>query len=564
MSRSKKNPTASIDRLGTGFNRSFHTSLLLGVVQSLTVISFAGLTANLIGHLLSDTLSKADLYLILAALTTTLVIRHCAGFAQSRINLKRSVQMRDRLREHILNLSFKRGIRLNSSFRPAEMANLLTTDVEGLKDYLADYPVQKKLAIITPILILIASFSVNWLVPLILLLTTPLIPVFMMLVGRKAAEASRKNMTEMNRLGTLLEDRLRNIELLQRNHAIEPETQTLYQQSDRFRRSTLDVLKLAFLSGTILEFFAAISVALVAVYLGLFFLDKYSVGGWYGDISFAEGAFLLMLAPEYYLPLRRLGALYHAKSNAHATAEQVDHLEHLIRQQERSSGPDPVGEIATIELVQVQAGDTASPAHQPIHLQLNSGDALLIEAPSGTGKTTLLDALAGLRPLQHGCIRLNNRQTELYANPGWQAKVGYISQHPELVYGSIRDNLCLGQNYSDQELWQALDRAELKSTVESLPTRLNHYITDSGAQLSGGQIQRLAIARIFLHRPKLLLLDEPIANLDQDTAERFMSGLKFHIERGGILIMASHRSSTGFRFSHQLVLDAIPRRCSDV
>lgn len=564
MSRSKQNPTASIDSLGTGFTRSFHTAVLLGVVQSLTVISFAGLTAYLIDHLLSGSLATADIYLILTVLSATLVLRHLASFAQSRINLKRSVLMRDRLREHILNLSFKRGIRLNSSFRPAEMANLLTTDVEGLKDYLADYPVQKKLAIITPILILIASFSVNWLVPLILLLTTPLIPVFMILVGKKAAEASRQNMTEMNRLGTLLEDRLRNIELLQRNHAIEPETQTLYQQSDRFRRSTLNVLKLAFLSGTLLEFFAAVSVALVAVYLGLFFLDKYSIGAWHGDISFAEGAFLLMLAPEYYLPLRRLGALYHAKSNARATAEQVEHLEYLVRQQEDGSPPDPISEINTIELVQVQAGDTARPAHQPISLQLNSGDALLIEAPSGTGKTTLLDSLAGLRPLQHGCIRLDNKQVELYANPGWQARVGYISQHPELVYGSIRDNLCLGQDYSDKELWQALDRAELKSTIESLPTQLNHYITDSGAQLSGGQIQRLATARIFLHRPKLLLLDEPMANLDQDTAEQFMSGLTFHTERGGILIMASHRLSTGFRFSHRLVLDAIARSNSDV
>ncbi len=554
MSRSKHNPTASIDQLSSDSNRSLQTSVLLGIVQSLTVIGFAWLVATLIDKLLSDSLEKSDLPILLTILALILAVRHLTGYLQSRINLKRSVLIRDRLREHILNLSFQRGIRLTSSFKPAEMANLLTSEVEGLKDYLAEYQVQKKLAVITPVLILIASLTVNWLVPLILLLTTPLIPIFMILVGKKAAEASRKNMTEMNRLGTLLEDRLRNIELLQRNRAVEPESEQLYQQSDRFRRSTLGVLKLAFLSGTLLEFFAAVSVALVAVYLGLFFLGKYSLGSWGDTLSFAQGAFLLMLAPEYYLPLRKLGALYHAKSNARATAEQVEHLESLIKQQEEHIGTQTINDFNSIVLKQIQSGEPSRPAHKAISLALNSGDSLLIEAPSGTGKTTLLDSLAGLRPIAQGSVQIDGESTDIYANPNWQSKIGYISQHPELVYGSIRENLCLGHQYTDQELWAALERAELKATVEALPSQLEHYITDSGAQMSGGQIQRLAIARIFLHRPKLLLLDEPIANLDQDTADQFMAGLRFHTEQGGILIMASHRLSTHFNFTQTIEL----------
>ena len=168
------------------------------------------------------------------------------------------------MREQILSLSFKTGISLFPAFKPAQLANLLTSEVDKLKEYYAEFKIQKQMAVWTPILILIAASFVNWLVPLILLLTTPLIPVFMVIVGNKAGEASRNNLEQLNRLGHLLEDRLRNVDLLQQEQAVNRETQALHQQSDQFRISTMKVLRLAFLSGTLLEFFAAISVALVA------------------------------------------------------------------------------------------------------------------------------------------------------------------------------------------------------------------------------------------------------------------------------------------------------------
>ena len=551
MARARKpNPTAILDQHLRRSELRFSTSL--GVVQTLMTIAFAWGTANLIGITLNGVSLGLGLIASVALLLLALLVKALASYFQNLINLRSSVYARDRLRQHILDRCFKLGVSLFPGFKPSELANLLTLETDKLKDYFADYQIQKKMAVFTPVLILIASASVNWLVPLLLLLTTPLIPLFMVLIGKRAAAASRANLEALNRLGHLLEDRLANLNLLQQQNYISIESKRLYSQSDSFRKSTMKVLRLAFLSGTLLEFFAAISVALVAVYLGLFFLDKYSLGAWSTDISFAQGAFLLMLAPEYYLPLRKLGALYHAKSNARALAERLQHLDQLsdeLPKTEQSTAADLESELRCTEL---SCGNHA-PVHQPVSFELRSGESLLIEAPSGTGKTTLLDTLAGLRLPVDGIIQADGARLIAYDNARWQAQVGYISQQAELIYGTLRENLTLGRSFSDDALWGALKQAQLEDVIRTIG--LDYFISDAGDFLSGGQIQRLAIARALLHQPNLLLLDEPIANLDQETAERFMQSLKHHTDRGGMLIMASHRSASSFEFTHRLTLE---------
>lgn len=551
MARARKpNPTAILDQHLRRSELRFSTSL--GVVQTLMTIAFAWGTANLIGITLNGASMGLGLNASVGLLLLALLVKALASYFQNLINLRSSVYARDRLRQHILDRCFKLGVSLFPGFKPSELANLLTLETDKLKDYFADYQIQKKMAVFTPVLILIASASVNWLVPLLLLLTTPLIPLFMVLIGKRAAAASRANLEALNRLGHLLEDRLANLNLLQQQNCISIESKRLYSQSDSFRKSTMKVLRLAFLSGTLLEFFAAISVALIAVYLGLFFLGKYSLGAWSTDISFAQGAFLLMLAPEYYLPLRKLGALYHAKSNARALAERLQHLDQLtdeLPDTEQSTATDLQSELCCTEL----SCGNHSPVHQPVSFELRSGESLLIEAPSGTGKTTLLDTLAGLRLPVDGIIQADGARLIAYDNARWQQQVGYISQQAELIYGSLRENLTLGRSFSDDALWSALKQAQLEDVIRTVG--LDYFISDAGDFLSGGQIQRLAIARALLHQPKLLLLDEPIANLDQETAERFMQSLKHHTDRGGMLIMASHRSASSFEFTHRLTLE---------
>jgi len=563
--KSKTNPTAIIDQHLRANELRFSSSL--GILQTFMTIVFAWGAAQLIGEILSGVApiaeTKLPLYMSIAILIGALIIKATAAYAQNIINLRASVLARYRLRQHILDLSFQLGVGLFPNFRPAEMANLLTVETDKLRDYFAEYTIQKKMAVYTPALILIAAATVNWMVALLLFITTPLIPLFMILIGKRAAEASHNNLEELSRLGNLLEDRLSNLNLLQQHNSVTNETKSIFEQSDRFRKSTMQVLKLAFLSGTLLEFFAAISVALIAVYLGLFFLDKYSLGAWEADITFAQGAFLLMLAPEFYLPLRKMGGLYHAKASAHAFAKRLQHLATLTNGIATSSSFKRIQGRYELDICNISSGNQ-HPIHQPFSCRLKPGESLLLEAPSGTGKTTLLDTLAGLRPPLSGQLLCNDEQVTTYNNPHWQSQVGYISQKAELIYGTVKENLALGRHFDDETIWQALAQAQLDKVIKDLPMGLDHFISEDGDFLSGGQIQRLAIARALLHRPQLLLLDEPIANLDQDTAERFMQCLTFHTDNGGMIIMASHRTQSKFEFTFKLPLhSAIPRQPND-
>lgn len=520
---------------------------LCGVLTSLVTVGFAWLVAWLINQAVYlQTPEWLDSYYWLG-LAAVLIARALLPVIQSYLAQKASLKIREKARSDLFNSCKSSGVDILNHYSGAELSNLLGSEVDKLKSYFADFLPQKRLAVLMPLVVLLACSSINWLVPLILLLTAPLVPLFMMLVGHKAAQASQTNLTELNRLGNLLADRIRAVPTLRLVNALEQETGQLYKQSERFRQSTMQVLRLAFLSGTVLEFFSAISVALVAVYLGLLFLGKYQLGGWSPELTLFDGIFLLMLAPEFYLPLRRLGVFYHAKADALAAAEQIASLLNLS-----STSPDHHQSAAkqhpisltntTLILDKLQAGHQKSNCSYPITLELQPGESLLLEGPSGVGKTTLLDTLAGLLPPCAGEIRLNRTPIDTCANEHWFAQVGYMTQQPQLLYDTLRNNLCLGRSFSDAELYAALEQAQVATVVQDLPQQLDYCISEEGGYLSGGQAQRIALARVFLHQPSLLLLDEPIASLDDETASAFMQTLARYQKSGGRFIMTSHRA----------------------
>lgn len=540
--------------------RENRLSILLGLLQIAMTILFAFVVADILDNALfqpEKTLPTAQVWLVL---TLSLLTKAVATYMQNNIANQASIKIRSQLRQFALNHCFTLNIRLFPRFKTAELSNLLSTEINSLRLYFADYSAQKYLAVLMPIAVIIAAATVNWLVPIILALTAPLVPLFMILVGKKAGQASHDNLQQLNRLGNLMSDRLKNLQALQLAGTTEQEADKLFQKSESFRETTMKVLRLAFLSNTILEFFSAISVALVAVYLGLFFLDKYQLGSWSDDLSLSQGVFLLMLAPEFYLPLRRLGTLYHAKADATSVAEHLLTLNKLASQvssNELNLEQQPLPKIDSLQLDTVQAGAKERPLHTPISITLEMKDRVLLNGPSGSGKTTLLDTLAGLYPLHQGKIKLNEVEHNIYQHPDWQQQIGYMTQTPELLFASIRENLCLGRDFSDETLFQALKDAQIEELISSLPGGLDYIISDQGGYLSGGQAQRIALARVFLHKPRLLLLDEPTANLDEATAQAFMLQLAVYVEQGGILIMTSHRPTDQHFFNKVITMQAL-------
>ncbi len=515
---------------------------LIGLLQTICTIIFAALVALLIN---SAVYQQQDLWqqpLWWFGLTAVLCIKAGLPLLQTRIADSASIKIRHHLRAVTLKHCQQLHIHLFPDFTTAELSNLISTEINSMRGYFAEFLPQQRLAMLSPLLIMMACIPINWLVPLILALTAPIVPVFMIIMGHKAAAASQQNLLQLNRLGNLLSDRIHGMEALQLAGTTTNEQESLYQQSESYRHSTMRVLRLAFLSGTVLEFFSAISVALVAVYLGLFFLGKYQIGSWSDSITLGEGVFLLMLAPEFYLPLRRLGALYHARADAMSVAE---HLLRLLQKQPPSRQPNTaqrVGEkISSLTLNRLQAGRNGHKTGSPVNLMLIPGQSILLQGPSGAGKSTLLETLAGFLPPISGEILINGHAYWPENNADWQGKIGYMTQHPELLFDTIRNNLCLGRDFTDDELFIALTSAQVAHVVRDLPDMLDYPISENGGYLSGGQAQRIALARVFLHKPDLLLLDEPTANLDDPTAELFLQSLQQFTRDGGMLIIVSHK-----------------------
>ena len=516
----------------------------LGVLQTAATIAITALFALLINNAVYSQASPApwqqSAWLALAAL---LILRALLPLWQTRLADKASINVRNQLRAVVLEHCADLQLNLEQHFSSAELSNLLSSEIDSTRDYFAEFLPQQRLAMLTPLLIMLACLWSGWLVPLLLALSAPLVPLFMIIVGHKAAEASRRNLTELTRLGNLLSDRIKGISALQLANRCDEEQQSLFKQSEKFRHSTMQVLRLAFLSGTLLEFFSAISIAMVAVYLGLLYLDKYQIGMWQDTLTLSHGIFLLMLAPEFYLPLRRLGALYHARADASSVA---DHLLKLLQLQPISATEakqTPAENIDQISLQQLQTGYGDTAIGKPLSCNLKRGQITLLTGPSGVGKSTLLDTLAGLHPAISGQVEVNQTAINIFNNRHWQQRIGYMTQQPELLFDSIRHNLCLGREFSDEQLYDALKQARAAQLVDALPEQLDYCISDSGGFLSGGQAQRIALARVFLHQPDLLLLDEPTANLDQENAQAFMAGLQQFATNGGIVLISSHRDA---------------------
>ncbi|UTW03329.1 thiol reductant ABC exporter subunit CydD [Amphritea atlantica] len=545
--------------------RENHWLTLAGILQTASTIAITGLIALLINNAVYEESETTTLlwqqpswWGLLAAL---LVVRALLPLWQTRLADRASIRVRNQLRAIVLEHCATLQLSLEQQFSHAELSNLLSGELDSTRDYFAEFLPQQRLAMLAPMMIIVACLWSGWLVPLLLALTAPLVPLFMIIVGHKAAAASQRNLTELTRLGNLLSDRIKGISALQLADSCAAEQHTLFRQSEQFRHSTMQVLRLAFLSGTLLEFFSAISIAMVAVYLGLHYLDKYQLGMWQDPLTLSHGIFLLMLAPEFYLPLRRLGALYHARADASSVA---DHLLRLIQLKppsvpadtEQSRLPENTV-IEQISLQQLHTGYGETAIGNPHTFTLKRGQTVLLKGPSGAGKSTLLDTLAGLQPALSGEIYLNGSRACVYHNRSWQHRIGYMTQQPELLFDSLRNNLCLGRTFTDTELFTALQQARADTLVEELPGQLDYRISDSGGFLSGGQAQRIALARVFLHRPALLLLDEPTANLDQETAKQFMESLKRFTATGGIVLISSHRDAED-QFDQVIALEALP------
>lgn len=428
---------------------------------------------------------------------------------------------------------------------------LLTETVDALDGYVSRYVPQLPLVVVTPLLI---SATVAYYSPLaggLLLLTAPLVPFFMILVGREASKASSAQLQLQSRLGSRLADFLQHLPVLKRLDATAIASDSLHAASERYRQSTMQVLRMAFLSTAVLELFTSLAIALVALYLGLGLLKELPWAKGLIPVAFQPALFILLLAPEFYQPLRQLGNDYHAKAQAQAAALQLEAL------WQHDSAPLPVtngvADAATasaltwpqgtpiMQLDGIAVAGALAPRLNIPHLQINHGERWLLTGPSGSGKSTLLQLLAGFIPAQ-GDYRFAGQRIDHAARPWLWQQIAYATQQAELLPVSVRANLQLARaDVSDADCIEVLNAVGLWAELTQQGMSLDTTLGEQGIGLSGGQQQRLALARLLLLNRAVWLFDEPFAELDADNQQQ-LAQLIDQLSRGKTLLIASHQT----------------------
>ncbi|MEF3048231.1 thiol reductant ABC exporter subunit CydD [Pseudotabrizicola sp. L79] len=428
-------------------------------------------------------------------------------------------------------------------------AALATEKLDMLVPFVTRYAPARARVMVLPLIILALAFWQSWAVGLILLVAGPLIPVFMALIGLAAKEASARQMTEIGSLNDFLVERLSalvDIRLLGAGQAVQD---SFADQAGDLRARTMAVLRVAFLSSTVLELFAAIGVAMVAVYVGFSLLGAITFGAWGGAISPGAGIYVLLLAPEFFQPLRDLSAAWHDKAAAEAVqAEWVAHLAQPARplpgagaQVSRLSGP------ASVEL-----RGCVTPAGQALpHIVIAPGERVALMGPSGAGKTSALRLMAGLELPEQGQITVAGQVLTAANADAWRARLGWMPQAPHFMASSLRQNLALGRK---GDLDHALSVAAVSDVVAGLPQGLATRLGETGGGLSGGEARRITLARAVFGGPDLLLADEPTADLDAITANLVTKGLLAEAARGATLVVATHDRALAARMDRIILI----------
>ena len=431
--------------------------------------------------------------------------------------------------------------------RTGELTALVTRGAGAVEPYLTRYLPALVLAAVLPILTLVAIATLDWWAALVVVATLPLVPVFAILIGLTTAERADRQWRRLSDLAGHFLDVTRGLPTLVAHGRGQAQVPTIRGVTHRYRRATVDTLKLAFASSAALELIATISVALVAVLVGL----RLAAGG----LDLQTALTVLLLAPEAYWPLRKVGAEYHAAAEGTATFAAIHELT-AARPGVGTAAPVPVQHRAPLTLDDV---DLAWPGREPVVRGLTATfparGLTVITGPSGSGKSTLVQALLGELPLASGRVRLGDADLASVSADQWRARVAQVPQRPWHTPGSIEDNLLIGRpDAAREEIWAALRAVRLDGVVAGLPAALDTPLGDEGAGLSAGQRARLALARVVLADRPWVILDEPTAHLDEETEQVLLATLR-DLARERAVIVVAHRPALVAAADHEVALD---------
>ncbi len=509
--------------------------------------------AMLLAHLIDRTIFKhmpvASQLVPFAALVGVFLLRtfcvHIGNRAAGRAGLAVKTRTREALVEHIHAL----GPAWSTAREPGALANTVVDGVEALHDYYAEYLPQASLSVIVPLAILVIVFPVDWISGLILAGTAPLIPLFMVLLGKGAAALNERQWARLTRLSAHFLEVLSGLGTLKAFGVARAEVKLVERLSEDYRRSTMKVLRVAFLSSFALEFLATVSIAMVAVLVGFRLL--------WGEVAFSAGLAALLLAPEFYLPLRNLGNAYHARLAAVAAAEDIaDILQTPAPELGGTRAFQPDGAFpVTFEHVDFAYTEGKRVLHD-VSFEVPEGQHVALVGPSGAGKSTLLYLLLGFARPDEGRILTADAALGELDLAAWRRNIAWVPQRAHLFPGSVADNIALGSEGTVRAaIIAAAEKAQADTFISGLPNGFDTLLGEDGAGLSGGEIQRIALARAFLRDAPLVILDEPTASLDLASEAAVNTAIEA-LARGRTMITVAHRLHTVRKANRIVMLDS--------
>lgn len=423
-----------------------------------------------------------------------------------------------------------------ASIDKASTANLMVEPINALYGYFARFLPQLWIAVVVPLLILVVVAWLDWVAALFLLFAAPIIPAFMALVGMGAEQLNQRHFETTQKLAGLFVDRVRNLTNLQLFAATDEAIADVSWASETCRQANMKTLRVAFLSSAVLEFFAAVAIAAVAIYVGFSLLGYFTFGP-ASEMTLFSGLTVLLLAPEFFQPLRTLSQHYHDRASALGASALL--ATESSRESADRQFPEITGDSDHVEFNRVSFSypGMQEPVFKSLNYAFKKGQIHVIQGPSGSGKSTLIQLLLGFLKPQQGGISLFGKA------PGRQP-VAYLPQRPFLVQGSLADNLRLvAPQVSEQSMLKALHQVALSSFVDALENGLQTEISEQGVGISGGEAQRLALARVFLRPTEIIILDEPTAALDATSSASIRVALQRLREAGHTLFVVSHDQS---------------------
>jgi ATP-binding cassette, subfamily C, bacterial CydD len=482
--------------------------------------------------------SFEDIIPLLGGLFVAIVLRVLCGYALGRTGVHLAATVKSQLRKKLIHSFASNPLQAAEQGQSGQKVSLLMDAVDEVDGFFSKYIPQMMQTYTIPLMLLAVIFYQHWTTGLIVLITAPFIPVFMAIVGKRTKVKADEKMEQLGQFSGTFLDVLQGLTTLNLLGQAEKQKQLIQKNSLAFRDATMDVLKSAFLSSLMLEYISMLSIGIVALEIGLRLVV-------FQNITFVTAFFMMLLVPDFFNILKDFGSAFHTARGSMSAANLLS-TEFAGEKRAVEWGEETVAAGPPhIQLENLAFQYEEGFALHPMQVEIPPYSQVAIIGKSGSGKTTLMQLIAGLLPPNEGTMKINGRPRETVSEKSWFNQLSYISQNPYLFAGTIKENIVIGANreVTDEEVAEAAEKAGIAEMVASLKRGFDTPIGEAGRGLSGGEKQRIALARAFLKKPSLILFDEPTTGLDLQT-EQILQASMAELAETSTVISIAHRLHT--------------------